>query len=983
MAGWSLSRERRGEIVRAMAAAVLAGTSLFAIDRLRAMGAGDDVEMAALAAPTLWAGHVLLAFVAVAIAGVGRAVGRRLPAPARDTWIGRIGAPALVALLAGASALVWAGTQLTAGEWIARQWFAPLVRWAPLGLGIALAPALAWVTFAAPTTGRRGRVVTLGLVLGLVGSQLVDHRVAPGIHPEIHLLLHAAAVVAATLVLHRVLGAMPRPSRRTGLTLGVVTIAASLAAPALWLGMSNASRRQLVLHAPLARLWIRHAMPAPRSTLLVDVLSSESFATGRYDPEVAAAPRGLVDGRDYNVVLIVVDTMRSDSVPPARPEGGLPFVRAGDTPNLDAWISGAYRFSHAYTVSTKTHRTMPSIFRSTQITDDIARMGVPLALRMAALGRSTAAVTLDYFLSSKFRQVTALVEGFEDMTFYEKKHADESIPAAIEALQGLKDERFFLWLHLYYVHSPGFDGRLLDDSDCGRVECYRRSLRYLDGELGKLLAAIDDLDLEKNTIVVLTADHGEGLFDHGLEMHGPNVFDEDVRVPLAIAIPGRDGAVIDAPVGTIDIAPTLVDLLGGPVEPQDRGRSLVPLMLGHDVPPRAYYFENNDSTVAGVVMGHQKLVYDTASQVASRYDLDADPDEVHDVFDPQGELDRALLHRLVDFQPEIIAEELDDDDALELVASRIGEIDPNAPPAALPLLVRLVEQRPKQTELVRGMSALFTATEDRNVRLLLARHLHRAAPRTFSKLLREWLASVADTPAELEIVTALAAQAQPAFSRRQISARVAHWARVGTPEQWPPYLRLVRPWKWRTGALAEPLATMLDRAATDTAVPDSVLELVLEVVAELEPGADANERLVAAIRPLLADPEARIRGKAARALGSLGSRADLPVLRQKLAGTTEDPRVRRDCAAALVAILGDDAVPELIALAEAEPAMTRLVFRQIDRMNSPAALPWLRTLQRDHYNSYIRKGARRAIKRINARQKKREAALEADAGAPG
>jgi hypothetical protein len=57
-------------------------------------------------------------------------------------------------------------------------------------------------------------------------------------------------------------------------------------------------------------------------------------------------------------------------------------------------------------------------------------------------------------------------------------------------------------------------------------------------------------------------------------------------------------------------------------------------------------------------------------------------------------------------------------------------------------------------------------------------------------------------------------------------------------------------------------------------------------------------------------------------------------------------------------------------VAKAEPGMTRLVFRQIDRMDSRKALPWLRELKRDHYNSYIRRGARKAIKRIETKTKK-------------
>lgn len=951
---------------RPLIAAALSGLCLFAVDRGRAMftttgrAAGRFVP-----AITLLAGHMLLPLVLTLLGAVAWGLARRVPESRPKATSVRIAVASAIVCSAFAWPAWWVGTQLTQGEWISKQSFAPLVTSVPVVALLVAAPVVIILAFLPVfATGSRARWTIGALAVVTAVVQLADHRIGIGLYPEFHLTMHVCAVTACLLGFRRLLDLFPgEPRWRRAAAVTALVLGA--ASPVVWFNMSGATRGALVLGSPIARDWLRQTRRTKDAHLLRDTLASLDVRAGTYDPGSASLPRGLIDGREYNVLLVVVDALRADALPPARPAEGVPFAQPGDTPNLDAWIDGAFRFSNAYSVATKTHLAMPGLFRSVEVSDNNVTMGVPLALRMEELGRTPVAVAVDYFFTPKTDSVGALVEGFGDMVFYEKKHTDTAVPSTIEMLESIKDQRFFLWLHMYNVHDPGFDGALLSSADCSRVDCYRRSMKWLDQEFAKLTAAMQEMGLDQNTIVVLVADHGEGLGDHGLMLHGPNVFEEDVRVPLAISIPGHPGHLIEEPVGTIDVAPTLVDLLGGPAEPQDRGRSLVPMMAGvEDIPPRPYYFQNHNGKVMGVVAGRDKVIFDSTLDVVYRFDLAKDPDEFDDVFDPEGDLDRELLRHLIGFNPAMVSDELEDPATQGLIAERMGEIDTARPGAAVPLLVRLIDREPAP-ELVTASVDLFERTEHRGLRLLILRYLYDAAPRRFGALIAKWLKKVANRPEELEIVEDLAAQGQASITSRDLLSRVNHYAKSGRPDQWTAYLRLIRPWTRTSTTYGPSLTTMLERIQAEPEVPLTVVELVLDSVATLETNEASATSLAAAVRPLLAHAEPRVRAMAARAIGGLDSQADTETIRQMLAAVGEDPRVRRESAAALAKLRGPDAIDDLIAAAT-DASMEVIVVRQLTAIGSERGLPYLRGIAENHYNSYLRREAARSITKIEA-----------------
>lgn len=965
-------------------AAFLAATTTFVIDRIRiALVGATTTGMSLVQEWTLWSGHAVLAALVLAVGTLGWLAGALVPsrptASGTRRWAGRIAVPAIVTLGLTLWPLRWVGEQLASGAWISEQWFAPLVAWAPLAAGVVAIPVAFALAFPVQPASAWTRRITAALAGAVVVLALADHRVAPGIYPPFHMTVHVLMSAAALLAVGRWLDVDTRPFRRPAWVVAAI-IALVVAAPASWATMSGPTRSALVLRSAVARDWIRHAMPQRPKTLLHDMLATLDVGEGTYAPsDVALAPTPFAGRGRHNIVLVVVDTLRADALPPARPEDGMPFVVPEDTPRINAWMEGAFRFRHAYSTSTKTHRAMPTMFRSIRAGDDPLNSGVALGLRMEALGLRPGASVNTFFIAQKFPQIAALMDGFgEDVSVYEKLDTNDAVPNTLELIRSFGDQQFFMWLHMYNVHDPGFDGKMLGAKDGSRVERYQRSLRYLDAQFGALLDGLAELGVDDDTIVVLTADHGEGLGDHGQMLHGPNVFEEDIGVPLAFAIPGTAGRVIEETVGTLDLPPTLVDLLGGPPDPADRGRSLVPLFVSEpQQPERPYFFEAADNDTVGVVIGRDKLIYESDIDVAHRFDVGIDPDERSDMFSPEGELDARLLRTLVEYRPSIVAEELEQEGVVGLLRERLGEVDAAAPGAALPLLVQLVALKPER-DLVRRCAALFEAG-GRDVRLLVARHLLGRAPKTITPKVVAWFEAIADTPEELEVVTALSRQGQKAFATKMIAQRLEHYARTGAPTTWEPWLRLVTPWTKPASEFVGPLNAMLARAQSgDVAVSETVLELILNNAASLDLGnkgkakrkppstgplAQTRGELVAIARGLFAHPDPRIRTAAIHVLGQFDDTDAIELARVRMLDREEDLRVRRESANTLTRLAGEAAVDDLILLAE-DNDMTTFAVRNLRTIGTAKVLPFLRKVQKDHYNGYLRREAGKAADAI-------------------
>jgi arylsulfatase A-like enzyme len=311
-------------------------------------------------------------------------------------------------------------------------------------------------------------------------------------------------------------------------------------------------------------------------------------------PALLAAAVGLGCGGgvapDANLVLVTVDTLRPDRM------SAYGYERE-TSPRLDAFAREGARFELAYAPMSATLPSHATIFTGQYpISHGVVKNGVPLPAENEMLaeilrdfGYQTAAFVSSFVLDRRFgldqgferydddftgadpSMVESRWEGYEVEIF--DRRAEHTTRDAAHWLETQRsDAPFFLFVHYFDPHAPyappGEASLRFHEAGVGQRTAWRNlydaEVAYLDTHLGTLLDALDRLGLAADTLVVITSDHGEGLWDHGAQMHGVQIYEEQVRVPLLVRWPGRipPGRVIEAPVGLIDIAPTLLDLLG-------------------------------------------------------------------------------------------------------------------------------------------------------------------------------------------------------------------------------------------------------------------------------------------------------------------------------------------------------------------------------------------------------------------------------------
>jgi arylsulfatase A-like enzyme len=162
-----------------------------------------------------------------------------------------------------------------------------------------------------------------------------------------------------------------------------------------------------------------------------------------------------------------------------------------------------------------------------------------------------------------------------------------------------------------------------DDYDLGR---YLNAVADVDRAVGRLFAGLRARGLDDETIVVVTADHGEAFGDpHATWGHGSRLYDEGVKIPLLVWSPVLfpQGRRADTVGSTVDVAPTVLDLLGVEAPAEWEGRSL----FAEGRPPRAYFYAANDHYLLGVREGDLKYIYDASRGRDQLFDLARDPDE--------------------------------------------------------------------------------------------------------------------------------------------------------------------------------------------------------------------------------------------------------------------------------------------------------------------------------------------------------------------
>ena len=351
----------------------------------------------------------------------------------------------------------------------------------------------------------------------------------------------------------------------------------------------------------------------------------------------------LREGRDFNVIVITLDTTRADRLPSYG-------CRDVVTPVLDAFAARGVRFEQCYA---QTPLTLPS--HTTLMTGtlplfhgirDNGGFFVPEKLKtMAELfkdkGYETGAFIAAFVLDSKW----GLNQGFDtyfdkfDLTKFKRislgtvqRPANEILDQALPWLEERKDKKFFAWLHLYDPHSPYEPPPPYDKLYPERP--YLGEIAFADSEIGRLWRFLETNGLLEKTFIVFAGDHGESLGEHEEQSHGFFVYQAAIHVPLIVVTPfPKLQGIVSPEVATLaDVLPTVCDMAGLPVPAEVQGQSLLPAFFGRrrKEPPLAYSetyyprFHYGWSDLKSVQDGRYKLIL---APVPELYDIVADPHE--------------------------------------------------------------------------------------------------------------------------------------------------------------------------------------------------------------------------------------------------------------------------------------------------------------------------------------------------------------------
>jgi len=292
-----------------------------------------------------------------------------------------------------------------------------------------------------------------------------------------------------------------------------------------------------------------------------------------------------------NIILISIDALRADHL-------SCYGYHRNTSPNIDRLASQGVLFKNAFSQATWTLPSHASIFfsqyvwrhkvdnRNKRLVNSFATLAEILKDRNYA----TCAFVGGGLLSARFGFFNQGFEIYDDGSPRRRKHYKISsyINKLLSWLESVRNRKFFLFIHTYDVHSPyNPPAPYFDLYTKGRCEgeldyimaVYDGGINYVDDQLGKIFEKLDQLGIDDNTIIIITADHGEAFREHGRLGHGHKPYIEIAHVPLIMKGPGIPrNRTYENYVQHIDIVPTILEILNIPQRKEMQGRSILPLM---------------------------------------------------------------------------------------------------------------------------------------------------------------------------------------------------------------------------------------------------------------------------------------------------------------------------------------------------------------------------------------------------------------------
>jgi arylsulfatase A-like enzyme len=359
-----------------------------------------------------------------------------------------------------------------------------------------------------------------------------------------------------------------------------------------------------------------------------------------------------------DIILVTIDTVRADHTPP--------YFGTAEMPVMKELAKRGTTFEWAFSPSNVTRRSIPSMIiglapdrvhgRVVGWALRVDPRHVLVAERLEAGGYETAGfMCCEGFYGAEMH--TGLARGLEHLEMEPNGLALARRARAWleERAKRPHDKPLFLWMHILEPHNwaVASGDPIVEDA---RRKLYDRTLTQSDQMLGELLAPFENVAPDKAPIVIVSADHGEGLGEHGQVFHSTDLYDSQTHVPLVIAGPGVKPQRVTETVSLTDLTPSLLELAGFAVPRGFDGTSFAGLatatraqnMEGGAAYAAMIHDRSNPGGWTSMVLGHFKLI-DTPTGL-ELYDVRADPGEHANLIRAHPPIYEALRKALVEHQ---------------------------------------------------------------------------------------------------------------------------------------------------------------------------------------------------------------------------------------------------------------------------------------------------------------------------------------------
>jgi arylsulfatase A-like enzyme len=361
-----------------------------------------------------------------------------------------------------------------------------------------------------------------------------------------------------------------------------------------------------------------------------------------------------------NLLVITLDTMRADRLPPYGFTGVV-------TPALDRLAAEGALFEQSFAAAPLTLPSHATLFTGMYpprlgVRDNT---GAPLSADFQTLAEilgKRGLTTGAFIASAVLAPRRGLDQGFGTYSMgtspgcpgspRARRPADDVVSEAVTWLVGHDSAPFFVWVHLYDTHRPY---RLPDDYARSYADPYAGAIAFEDAQIARLISHLEARDLLDDTLMVVAGDHGESLGEHGEDSHGMFIYQEALRVPLIMRGPGVVPRRVSAPVRLVDVMPTVLDMFGVGTPPMD-GLSLTRLLAGAEEGSlREVYAESlypqrfGWASLRSLRADRYKVIDAPRPEL---FDLESDPYEQRNLFESKPSVAAGMLTRLRSFDSE-------------------------------------------------------------------------------------------------------------------------------------------------------------------------------------------------------------------------------------------------------------------------------------------------------------------------------------------